>query len=205
MVSLHLVNIAQAGPDLRWCFVRAGQARVAAQSSSRMDKLTLLPNYEALLLHLTALLQARREGLDQSSPSAPVLFYVNVDNMSAINALAGHAQGDLVLQHVARQLQLLQPFQGYAARVAGDKFALVLRQCSPEKAHELAAQLCDTLQNWQPQLRSKHFVVTVSIGLLQMDASFTDALQVVRAADMASYSAKRQGGNRACWREAKVA
>ncbi|MFC3216856.1 diguanylate cyclase domain-containing protein [Comamonas sp. JC664] len=108
-----------------------------------MDKLTLLPNYEALLLHLTALLQARREGLDQSSPSAPVLFYVNVDNMSAINALAGHAQGDLVLQHVARQLQLLQPFQGYAARVAGDKFALVLRQCSPEKAHELAAQLCD--------------------------------------------------------------
>ncbi|GAB2834908.1 hypothetical protein GCM10027276_41630 [Comamonas piscis] len=204
-VSLHLVNIADAGPDLRWCFVRAGQARVAALSPSRMDKLTLLPNYEALLLHLTALLQARREGLDQSSPSAPVLFYVNVDNMSAINALAGHAQGDLVLQHVARQLQLLQPFQGYAARVAGDKFALVLRQCSPEKAHELAAQLCDTLQNWQPQLRSKHFVVTVSIGLLQMDATFADALQVVRAADMASYSAKRQGGNRACWREAKVA
>jgi len=205
MVSLHLVNIAEAGSELRWCFVRAGQARVAAQSPSRMDKLTLLPNYEALLLHLTALLQARREGLDQSSPSAPVLFYVNVDNMSAINALAGHAQGDLVLQHVARQLQLLQPFQGYAARVAGDKFALVLRQCSPEKAHELAAQLCDTLQNWQPQLRSKHFVVTVSIGLLQIDASFADALQAVRAADMASYSAKRQGGNRACWREAKVA
>lgn len=205
MVSLHLVNIAEAGPELRWCFVRAGQARVAAQSPSRMDKLTLLPNYDALLLHLTALLQARRQGLDESSPSAPVLFYVNVDNMSAINTLAGHAQGDLVLQHVARQLQLLQPFQGYAARVAGDKFALVLRQCSREKAHELAAQLCDTLQNWEPQLRSKHFVVTVSIGLLQIDASFADALQAVRAADMASYSAKRQGGNRACWREAKAA
>lgn len=205
MVSLQLVRIADAAPATCWCFVRAGQARVAAQSHSRMDKLTLLPNYEALLLHLTALLQARREGLDQSSPSAPVLFYVNVDNMSAINALAGHAQGDLVLQHVARQLQLLQPFQGYAARVAGDKFALVLRQCSPEKAHELASQLCDTLQNWQPQLRSKHFVVTVSIGLLQIDASFADALQAVRAADMASYGAKRQGGNRACWREAKVA
>jgi GGDEF domain-containing protein len=61
------------------------------------------------------------------------------------------------------------------------------------------------LQNWQPQLRSKHFVVTVSIGLLQIDASFADALQAVRAADMASYGAKRQGGNRACWREAKVA
>lgn len=205
MVSLHLVAIAEAEPVLCWCFVRAGQARVAAQSLSRMDKLTLLPDYEALLLHLTALLQARREGLDQSSPGAPVLFYVNVDNMSAINALAGHAQGDLVLQHVARQLQLLQPFQGYAARVAGDKFALVLRQCSPEKAHELATQLCETLQNWQPELRSKHFVVTVSIGLLQIDASFADALQAVRAADMASYSAKRQGGNRACWREAQVA
>lgn len=204
-VTLHLVGIGDTAPALSWCFVRAGQARVAAQSLSRMDKLTLLPDYEALLLHLTALLQARREGLDQSSPGAPVLFYVNVDNMSAINALAGHAQGDLVLQHVARQLQLLQPFQGYAARVAGDKFALVLRQCSPEKAHELATQLCDTLQNWQPELRSKHFVVTVSIGLLQIDASFADALQAVRAADMASYSAKRQGGNRACWREAQLA
>ena len=197
--TVQLVRVPDASPGTLWCFVRAGQGRVTPQALGRVDSLTQLPNYEALLLHLTAMLQAQRDKLDGSSPSAPVLFYVNVDNMSAINALAGHAQGDLVLQHVARQLQLLQPFQGFVARVAGDKFALVLRQCSHEKADELAAQLCQALQNWQPELRGKHFLVTVSIGLLAIDAGFADALQAIRAADMACYDAKRHGGSAARW------
>ncbi|MBB6578569.1 diguanylate cyclase (GGDEF)-like protein [Comamonas odontotermitis] len=200
IATVQLVRVPGVTAGYLWCFVRAGQARVASRSATQQDKLTELPSYDALFSHLTAMLQAQREGLDGSSPSAPVLFYVNVDNMSSINALAGHAQGDLVLQQVARQLQMLQPFQGFAARVAGDKFALVLRQCSREKADALARQLCEALQNWQPELRGKHFLVTVSIGLLHMDAGFADAHQVIRAADMTCYEAKRHGGNSVHWR-----
>ena len=199
LVTVQLVQVGGAAPGYMWCFVRAGQGRVATQAVDRVDKLTQLPNFEGLCLHLNAMLQAQREGLDESSPSAPVLFYVNVDNMSSINALAGHAQGDAVLQQVARQLQLLQPFQGFAARVAGDKMALVLRQCSRDKAGELALQLCEALQNWQPELRGKHFMVTVSIGLLQIEPGFDDAQQIIRAADLACYAAKRQGGNCVRW------
>lgn len=200
IATVQLVRVPGVTAGYLWCFVRAVQARVASRSATQQDKLTELPSYDALFSHLTAMLQAQREGLDGSSPSAPVLFYVNVDNMSSINALAGHAQGDLVLQQVARQLQMLQPFQGFAARVAGDKFALVLRQCSREKADALARQLCEALQNWQPELRGKHFLVTVSIGLLHMDAGFADAHQVIRAADMTCYEAKRHGGNSVHWR-----
>ncbi|MFG5778104.1 diguanylate cyclase domain-containing protein [Comamonas sp. J-3] len=203
MVTVQLVRVSGVAPDYLWCFVRAGQARVAASRVSAVDQLTQLPNFDGLHRHLMAMLQAQREGLDGSSPSAPVLFYVNVDNMSSINALAGHAQGDSVLQQVARQLQLLQPFQGFAARVAGDKFALVLRQCSRHKAQELAQQLCEALQNWQPELRGKHFMVTVSIGLLQIEAAWGEAQHIIRAADLACYAAKRQGGN--CWRWADEA
>ncbi len=197
VVTVQLVRVTGVAPDYLWCFVRAGQARVAASRFSGVDQLTQLPNFDGLHRHLMAMLQAQREGLDGSSPSAPVLFYVNVDNMSSINTLAGHAQGDSVLQQVARQLQLLQPFQGFAARVAGDKFALVLRQCSRQKAQELAQQLCEALQNWQPELRGKHFMVTVSMGLLQIESSWGDAQHIIRAADLACYEAKRQGGN--CW------
>jgi len=204
IATVQMVRVPGVADGYLWCFVRAGQARVASRSASQQDKLTELPSYDALFSHLTAMLQAQREGLDGSSPSTPVLFYVNVDNMSSINALAGHAQGDLVLQQVARQLQMLQPFQGFAARVAGDKFALVLRQCSREKADALARQLCEALQNWQPELRGKHFMVTVSIGLLQMDAGFADAHQVIRAADMACYEAKRHGGNSVHWKADRV-
>ena len=119
--------------------------------------------------------------------------------MSSINALAGHAQGDLVLQQVARQLQMLQPFQGFAARVAGDKFALVLRQCSREKADALATQLCEALQDWMPELRGRHFAVTVSVGLLRLGLQFSDAQHIIRVADMACYEAKRNGGNGVRW------
>ncbi|MNV83811.1 hypothetical protein D3C71_1776360 [compost metagenome] len=43
-------------------------------------------------------------------------------------------------------------------------------------------------------------MVTVSIGLLHMDAGFADAHQVIRAADMACYEAKRHGGNSVHWK-----
>ncbi|KAF5275292.1 hypothetical protein FQA39_LY18656 [Lamprigera yunnana] len=103
-------------------------------------------------------------------------------------------EGESCLQQ-CDQLQLLQPFHGFAARVAGDKFALVLRQCSRDKADALAAQLCETLQNWQPELHGRHFVVTISIGLLRLGPQFVDAQQIIRIADMACYDAKRRGGN----------
>ncbi len=194
--TVQLVQVEHGGPGLMWCFIRPGGTKATGQSVGRIDKLTQLPNYDALFLHLGAVLQGLR---DVPADAAPVLFYVNVDNMSAINALAGHAQGDIVLQHVAHQLQLLQPFQGFTARVAGDKFALVLRQCSREKADTLAAQLCETLQDWMPELRGRHFVVTVSVGLLRLGLQFHDAQHIIREADMACYGAKRHGGNTARW------
>ena len=182
-----------------WCFAQPSRGRLSAVASisGRLDGLTLLPNYDALLLYLTDMQQAAH-AVDARHGSA-VLLYANVDHMSAINALAGHAQGDMVLQHVARQIQQLQPFQGLAARVAGDTFALVLPQCSADKADALALQLCEALYYWQPELRGKQFVVTVSVGLLRIGAHLTGAQQIIRAADMACYEAKRLGGNRVCW------
>ena len=194
--TVQLVQVESGGPGLMWCFVRPGVAKAGGQSVGRIDKLTQLPNYDALLLHLSAMLQGLR---DVPADAAPVLFYVNVDNMSSVNALAGHAQGDIVLQYVAHQLQTLQPFEGFAARVAGDTFALVLRQCSRDKADALAAQLCEAMQDWMPELRGRHFVVTVSVGLLRLGLQFSDAQHIIRVADMACYDAKRHGGNSARW------
>ena len=200
--TVQLVQVEHGGPGMVWCFIRPGGSKVSGQSVGRIDKLTQLPNYDALFLHLGAMLQGLR---DVPADAAPVLFYVNVDNMSTVNALAGHAQGDIVLQHVAHQLQLLQPFQGFAARVAGDKFALVLRQCSREKADALATQLCETLQDWMPELRGRHFAVTVSVGLLRLGLQYSDAQHLIRVADIACYEAKRNGGNSVRWGDAQQA
>ena len=190
-------------PGQTLCFVQASGFKVsAAHGTSPLDKLTQLPNYDALFLHLMGVLQTAQDddgqALDASGAST-VLFYVNIDNMSAINALAGHAQGDQVIRYVARQLQLLQPYQGFVARVAGDKFALVLRHCTRDKALEQAKQLCKTIDDWQPELRGRHFAVSISVGLLAVDERFLDAQAVIRAADMACYAAKRAGGNGAHW------
>ena len=201
-VAIQLVRVPGVPPGVLWCFVRPGATSANAHAVGRVDPLTQLPNYDALFLHLSAVLQGQRDARLDEVSGAPVLLYVNVDNMSAINALAGRAQGDTVLQHVARQLQLLQLFQGFAARVAGDTFALVLRQCSVEKADELAARFCESLQNWQPELQGRHFVVTASVGLLRLGPQFADAQQAIRTADMACDDAKRHGGNTARWSEA---
>ncbi len=199
-VVLTLVQIDGTEPGMAWCFVQPGPTAAAQVDVQKRDDLTQLADCHALQQQLTILLQADSDG----SGKAPVLLYVNVDNMTAINALGGYAQGDAVLQHVAHQIQLLQPFQAFTARIEGDKFAVLLYGCNPDQAETLAQQLCEAVQHGLVEPYGRQVVLTVSIGLAIVGPAFSDAQKLLRAADMASYDAKRHGGGTTRWAETRV-
>lgn len=70
--------------------------------------------------------------LDYGMPWASRLYVIAVilmdlDHFKKINDTSGHHVGDLVLQHVAKQIVLHSPADMKIARLGGDEFACLCR------------------------------------------------------------------------------
>ena len=60
----------------------------------------------------------------------------------------------------------------------------------------MAEQLRQAVQAWAPSYQGSSFTLSMSIGLVALDASMQDVASVLYAADMACYDAKRAGRSR---------
>jgi diguanylate cyclase (GGDEF)-like protein/PAS domain S-box-containing protein len=164
------------------------------------DPLTQLTNRQGCERRLHVLLAerlARRRSAtpDDAAAADGVFLYLDLDHFTVINDAAGHDAGDDVLRHVA-QLLLAQVGQsGWVARLGGDEFGVVLPDCTAAHGIEVAAQLRTVVQAWEPIYQGRSFSLGASVGMVVLDARTQDAAGVLKAADMACYSAKRAGRN----------
>ena len=79
---------------------------------------------------------------------------------------------------------------------AATEFAVVLPGCALARGQAVAEQLRQAVQAWAPSYQGSSFTLSMSIGLVALDASMQDVASVLYAADMACYDAKRAGRNR---------
>ena len=107
----------------------------------------------------------------------------------------GHAAGDALLRDVAHQLFAQVRKSDTVARLGGDEFAVQLSQCPLSQARGIAEKLRAAADAYQLVWEGTSFSVGASIGLAPVDASYTTAADVLRAADAACYAAKQQGRN----------
>ncbi|WP_227269633.1 putative bifunctional diguanylate cyclase/phosphodiesterase [Roseobacter weihaiensis] len=155
------------------------------------DKLTELPN--------RAQFQSRLDkSLTKHEPVALIL--VDVDDFKTINDTYGHAAGDTVLRHVGKLLSAqVEASDGFAARIGGDEFAIVL---PTDDLDELTRKCNRLLQEARKGLsyEGETFHVGLSIGfatstLLGQDLS-PSVDTICRVADFALYSSKSNGRGR---------
>lgn len=166
------------------------------------DPLTQLLNRGAFCDRLQELV-AERAGRAKTVPMhhsgeeahALLVLFMDLDHFTVINDVAGHDAGDDVLRHVARTIAELVRNVGWAARLGGDEFAVVLPSCSRGRGAEIAELIRSTLSAWEPAYHGRSFLVSASIGMVVADPGQRDVMQLLRAADMACYEAKRRGRN----------
>ena len=125
--------------------------------------------------------QARLTGAD-SRPLYLAVF--DVDDFRYINDFYGNVQGDTVLQKFSEMLSAaLAGQQGYAARIDGDEFALVLDTADPAVCVELAQKLKDDFAAHVFRVAEMKFRASVSIGVVEISAAanVAQALEWARA------------------------
>ena len=152
------------------------------------DPLTHLPNRALFGDRLAQALERARRTRTKVG-----LFFMDIDHFKSINDTLGHPVGDAVLMQVVSRLCCRIRKSDTMARISGDEF-MVIAECGhrAEDFLELARQLRSGLD--KPLLvDGQEIFVTVSGGIAVYPDDGTDAVTLIRNADLAMYEAKQSG------------
>ena len=91
------------------------------------------------------------------------------------------------------------------ARLGGDEFAVLLPMCPIPRAQVLAEQLRAAVDAYRLEWEGTRHGVGASIGLVAVNGTHACAADVLKAADLACYQAKRGGRNQVAMAVASAA
>lgn len=158
----------------------------------RYDRLTGLMNRNQLPGHIDTQLNELQDA------EKCILLLVNLDRFKQVNDTLGHSKGDILLRIVAERLSKLTEGLGVCARYGGDEFAVVIRAHeSLDVAAHLADAICDSFGD-PFRVSGRKVSLECSIGIVMSDEQSKTAEQMLKNADLALLSAKKNG--RGDWR-----
>ncbi|EIT86279.1 hypothetical protein A374_06756 [Fictibacillus macauensis ZFHKF-1] len=159
------------------------------EEASYRDELTGLGNVRYFRQVYQACLENAR-GKDEELS----LLYLDIDHFKNINDTHGHAEGDYVLKEVGKVLLELTRSYDIVCRNGGEEFSVLLPDCPPAKAFEVAERIRGHIQHHSFLLQKGTKVsVTISIGLAHYPT--VKAGMLIEVADQALYRAKQMGRN----------
>lgn len=122
------------------------------------------------------------------------IVLVDLDNFKTINDTFGHEAGDVVLKVVARRLQAAVRDSDTVARMSGDEFVLVLVDQPSVRFTLRMAERLRRAMTMPVAFGGNEIPVGASLGVALFPQDGGTAPELVRAADMAMYHAKGNGG-----------
>jgi diguanylate cyclase (GGDEF)-like protein len=118
---------------------------------------------------------------------------LDLDGFKAVNDAFGHPVGDELLKQVAQRLQDGLRATDTAARIGGDEFALILpRVAGRESVQAMVRKRLSRLRGTY-RIHNQRIDVGVSAGIALYPDDARDVDTLMRNADSAMYSAKREG------------
>jgi len=162
----------------------ARQVRHQAQH----DPLTGLPNRREFEERLDRAIETAR-----SAALHHAVLYLDLDEFKVVNDSCGHAAGDTILKQIARLMTQGMRNTDIVARVGGDEFCVLIQDCQQEVAERIAQGLLDRITRFAFRWNDERFVIGVSIGIVEVDATSGSRTEVIARADTACYAAKDSG------------
>jgi diguanylate cyclase (GGDEF)-like protein/PAS domain S-box-containing protein len=202
-VTISIVNHIETTEINGWV-ITARDITDEASFTSRLqhqalhDALTNLPNRALLFDRITHALSRS----DRSSSTVTCVALVDLDDFKAVNDSLGHEKGDELLQGIAaRFTSVLRPGDT-VARLGGDEFAILLEDTDQELAMEVMGRVGASLA-LPLKVGGADLAVSASIGMV-CHLGPGDPVELLRAADIAMYEAKRDGKSRVAVFEAQM-
>ena len=173
---------------------RKQQAQQALEKMVRTDLLTGVANRYGFQQSLAE----RLDEVRRSDETSYALMFIDLDGFKAVNDALGHHAGDAVLKAVAERLRSSVRHQDVVARLAGDEFAILLKDVSSaQTVRKIAENLLSALRRpIEVDEQGSTARISASIGIYIHMPGEHDASRVLSMADHAMYEAKRRGKNR---------
>lgn len=157
------------------------------------DELTSLCNRVYMMSQLSQLFAA-----NCSQRIKATLILIDLDGFKLINDSMGYLSGDTLLKNVASRLQSCLRGNDVLARIGGDEFSILL--CGEDQrgvSIALAERIVERLQQ-QIKIDDQEVFISCSIGIVVANKFHNKPEDLLRDADVAMYSAKRQGPGKWC-------
>ncbi|WP_322760714.1 EAL and GGDEF domain-containing protein [Frankia sp. Cr2] len=165
----------------------AAAARFQVEREARYhawhDSLTGLPNRTALLDRLQHALTHTGVGI----------LFIDLDGFKTVNDSLGHHTGDQLLRTIATRLQHAVRPHDIVARLSGDEFAILCENITSAPTLQTIADRVVTTLAQPTTLDGRTVTVTASVGIAISSPELADPDDLLRAADIAMYTAKHSG------------
>jgi len=126
------------------------------------------------------------------------VLMLDIDHFKNYNDKYGHAAGDLVLRHLARNILSLVREGDIVARYGGEEMVILLCGRTKKDAVHAAEEIRKMVRSKPLTLRRHTANITVSIGVATYPDDAILEEELIRIADHRLYKAKKEGRNKVC-------
>ena len=184
-INYSLLMLPLLGVTALLIYQSTQQALRRAHEASH-DGLTRLLNRRSFDQHLDGYLAS-----NPGTEATGAVLVLDLDGFKEINDRLGHQTGDRVLQGIAERLTATAADGAVIARLGGDEFAMLVPSITSEAAMMAEAEVLRTDLIRPIEVDGFPLAVGVSIGMSFIPRHGRTAQDVMGAADVAMYRAKR--------------